>query len=160
MHELVPAAEKIAALLKARNERIAIAESSTGGLISAALVSVPGASAYFLGGAVVYTKQARSLLLEIPQDALAGMRPSTEAYARLVACTVRERFSATWGLAETGASGPGGNSYGDAPGHCCLAVAGPVECAITIETGSAERDANMQAFTARALDLLLQAVAR
>jgi nicotinamide-nucleotide amidase len=159
MQDLVRQAETLAALLKERHETIAVAESSTGGLVSAALLAVPGASAYFLGGAVVYTRQARRALLDIPDQALAGMRASTEAYALLLARTARERFAATWSVAETGATGPTGNRYGDAPGHSCIAVAGPVERATTLETGSADRFANMRAFAAAALDLLGQALA-
>src|SRR4030081_3027672 len=151
MQDLVAIAEQIAAKLIARRESIAVAESSTGGLVSAALLAVPGASAYFLGGAVVYTRQARRALLDIPDQALAGMRASTEAYALLLARTARERFASTWSLAETGATGPAGNHYGAPPGHSCLAVAGPVERAITLETGSADRLANMRAFAAAAL---------
>jgi nicotinamide-nucleotide amidase len=158
MNDLLPLAQEVGALLKRRAETIAVAESSAGGLISAALLSVPGASAYFLGGAVVYTGKARSALLDIPQTALVGMRPSTEDYALLLARTARERLGATWGLSETGATGPAGNRYGDASGHACLALAGPAERTITLETGSADRYANMQAFAARALTLLQRAL--
>ena len=160
MKDLVSTAEKIAAVLTARKETIVIAESSTAGLISAALLAVPGASAYFLGGAVVYTRQSRRLLLDIPDAALDGMRPSTEPYALLIARTARERFASTWALAETGATGPTGNRYGDAAGHSCIAVAGPSEQAMTLETGKADRLDNMHAFTAAALDFLLKAVSR
>jgi PncC family amidohydrolase len=160
MNELLPRAEKIAAVLTARKETIAVAESSTGGLISAALLAVPGASAYFLGGAVVYTRQSRQLLLDIPDSALEGMRPATEPYASLLARTVRALFSATWSLAETGATGPTGNRYGDAAGHSCFAIAGPAERAITLETGSVDREANMRAFTAAGLNLLLESLTR
>src|SRR5439155_20304597 len=104
-----------------------------------------------------YTRAARSALLQIPDAALAGIRPATEAYALLLARTARERFAASLALAETGATGPTGNRYGDAAGHACFAVAGPVERAITLETGSAERVANMRAFAAAALDLLSRA---
>src|SRR5712672_101881 len=114
MQDLIPAAQKLGALLKDRHETIAIAESSAGGLISAALLSIPGASAYFLGGAVVYTRTARSALLDIPESALEGIRPSTEPYALLLARTARARFGSTWSIAETGATGPTGNRYGDA----------------------------------------------
>jgi nicotinamide-nucleotide amidase len=117
---------------------------------------VPGASAYFLGGAVVYTGQARTVLLELPATALAGMRPATEAYARLVATHTRQRFSSDWALAETGATGPTGNRYGDPAGHSCMAVAGAVEASLTLETGSADRLANMHAFTEAALKFLLR----
>jgi len=160
MKDLVATAEKIAAVLTERKQTIVIAESSTAGLISAALLAVPGASAYFLGGAVVYTRQSRRLLLDIPDAALDGMRPSTEPYALLIARTARERFASTWALAETGATGPTGNRYGDAAGHSCIAVAGPSEQAMTLETGKADRLDNMHAFTAAALDFLLKAVSR
>ena len=78
---------------------------------------MPGASAYFLGGAVVYTRRARRALVAIPDDAVAGMRSSSEPYAALLAQTVRTQHRATWGLSETGATGPTGNRYGDAAGH-------------------------------------------
>ena len=154
MNDLLPLAATIGARLKARGETIAIGESSTGGLIAAALLAVPGASAYFLGGAVAYTRQAKQGLLGISDEALAQYRPATEPHALLLARRAREQFSATWGLGETGAAGPTGNRYGDAAGHCSIAIAGPNERAITLETGSADRVANMRAFAAAALDLL------
>ena len=159
MKDILPAAERLATRLKERRESVAVAESSAGGLITAALLAQPGASAFFLGGAVVYTYAARRLFLDFPDAALAGIRPATEAYARLLARMVRQRLGATWGLAETGATGPTGNRYGDPAGHACLAVAGPVEGAITLETGGADRLANMRAFARAALDLLAHHVA-
>jgi nicotinamide-nucleotide amidase len=147
-------ASTLGALLKARQETLAVAESSAGGLISAALLAVPGASAYFLGGAVVYTQVARRALLQVPDDSVAGIRSSTEAYALLKARTIRARLGTTWGLAETGASGPTGNRYGDAAGHACLAVAGPVERVVTLETRDSDRERNMWAFAKAALELL------
>ena len=160
MNEHLAIAEQIAARLTAGRQTIVVAESSTAGLISAALLAVPGASAYFLGGAVVYTRQSRRLLLDIPDAALDGMRPSTEPYALLMARAARERFGATWGVAETGATGPTGNRYGDAAGHSCIAVAGLSEQAMTLETGGSDRVENMHAFTTAALEFLLKAVAR
>ena len=157
---LLPLAEQAAVLLKQRKQTIAVAESSTGGLISAALLAVPGASAYFLGGAVVYTRQARDRLLDIPHASLAGMRSASEPYALLLARTMQLRFAASWGLAETGATGPSGNRYGDPAGHSCLAIAGMAEQAITLETGAADRLANMHAFAAAALNLLLRQLSR
>jgi nicotinamide-nucleotide amidase len=156
---LLPIATQIAELLTARGDTIAVAESSCGGLIAAALLAVPGASAYFRGGAVVYTYDSRAVFLSLPQEALpAGMRPSTEPYALLLAGKARERLGTTWGVGETGASGPTGNRYGDPAGHVCLAVAGPVERTHTLETASTDRLANMSAFAAAALDLLLQSL--
>jgi len=160
MKDLVAIAEQIAARLVPRKETIAVAESSTGGLISASLLAVPGASAYFLGGAVVYTRDARRLLADIPDDAMKGIRSASEPYAQLLANRTRERFGTVWALSETGATGPTGNRYGDAAGHSCMAVAGPKSQIITLETGSADRLANMHAFAARALNLLLENLAR
>jgi PncC family amidohydrolase len=154
MNELDTLSRSIAAILKERKETIAVAESSAGGLISAALLSVAGASAYFLGGGVIYTQAARRGLLRVPDEAVKGIRSSSEPYALLKARTIRELLGATWGLAETGATGPTGNRYGDAAGHACLAVAGPVERAITLETGHGDREKNMWAYAKRALELL------
>ena len=160
MKALLPLAEKIAAGLIARKETIAIAESSTGGLISAALLAVPGASAFFLGGAVVYTKSSRMALLGVGDAEMKGLRPSTEAYSLMIAKRIRERHNATWGFGETGAAGPTGNRYGDPAGHTCMAIAGAVERAITLRTGSADRLANMDAFAKRGLELLVEAISR
>jgi len=155
---LLPLAEKIAERLIAGKQTIAIAESSTGGLVAAALLAVPGASAYFVGGAVVYTKASRAALLGIGDAEMQGMRPATEQYSLLIARRVRERHGATWGFGETGAAGPSGNRYGDPAGHTCMAIAGPIERAITLQTGSVDRLANMDMFTERALALLVETI--
>lgn len=151
METLLPLTANIARLLKERGETIGVAESSGGGLISASLLAVPGASAYFLGGGVVYTLQARKALLGITDGEMRGLRSSSEPYAQLLARTVRHRLGATWGLAETGAAGPSGNRYGDAAGHTCIAVAGPIERVLTLETGHGDRLANMRTFAEKAL---------
>lgn len=156
MQNLLPRAERIGTLLRARGETVGVAESSSGGLVSAALLSVPGASTYFQGGAVIYTAGARTALLAITPDQMAGIRSASEDYALLLARTMRERLGTTWGITETGAAGPGGNRYGDAAGHSCIAVSGPVETVATIETGSGDRIANMRAFALALLDLLTE----
>ena len=154
MSELTTLAASLGTLLKERKETIAVAESSAGGLISVALLAVPGASAYFLGGGVIYTRAARRALLRVEDESVTSIRSSTEAYALLKAQTIRELLGATWGLAETGAAGPTGNRYGDRAGHACLAVAGPVERAVTLETRHGDREKNMWAFAKAALALL------
>jgi len=158
MLELLPLATRIGARLKERGETIAIAESSSGGLISAALLAVPGASAYFLGGGVIYTGRALKQLLGVSREQLTGMRSSSEPYAAFLARTVRGNFRSDWGLSETGAAGPTGNPYGDAAGHTCIAVSGPVERAATLETAQSDRVANMRAFARAALELLLSEI--
>ena len=160
MKDLVVIAEQIAVKLIARKQTIAVAESSTGGLISASLLAVRGASAYFLGGAVVYTRDARRILAGIPDEAMKGIRSASEPYAKLLASQIRHRFSTDWGLSETGATGPTGNRYGDAAGHSCMAVAGPEMSVMTLETGSADRLGNMHVFASTALNLLLQNLSR
>lgn len=155
MKNLVALAEQAATLLKQRKLTIAVAESSSGGLISAALLAVPGASAYFIGGTVLYTRQARDALLELPDAALAGMRAATEQHELTIARHTRGRLGADICLVEHGAAGPTGNRYGDAAGHSCIAIVGPSERAMTLETGSTDRLANMQAFAAAALNFLV-----
>ena len=154
METLLAAAARLGERLRARNETVAISESSAGGLISAALLAQPGASAFFLGGAVIYTRQAREGLLGITPSDMEGIRSASEPYALLLAHRVRERLGASWGLVETGAAGPSGNRYGDAPGHACFAISGPCEITRMIETGTADRAANMRIFAATALALL------
>ena len=158
MPDLTSLSESIGSLLKETGESLSVSESSCGGLISATLVAVPGASAYYVGGAVVYTRTGQQGLLDVPESAMEGIRASSEPYAQLNARTIRERLGTTWAVSETGASGPTGNRYGDSAGHACIAVAGPVEKAITVETGDDDREANMWVFAKAALDLLVQCV--
>ena len=158
MSDLQALASRVAQKLIERKETVAIAESSAGGLISAALLAVPGASAYFLGGAVVYTAAARAALVGIAQAEMKDMRASSEPYALLLAARIRASHGASWGLSETGAAGPAGNRYGDASGHVCFAVSGPKTVARTLETASKDRAANMDAFARAALGLLDEAL--
>jgi nicotinamide-nucleotide amidase len=159
LQDLLPQAERIAARLKARNETISVAESSTAGLISAALLAIPGASAYFVGGAVVYTRQSRTELLGVTEAEMAGISPSTEPYALLFARKVRARLATHWTVGETGTAGPTGSRYGHAAGHSCIAVIGPNgERSLTVETGRSDRLDNMRAFAIAALDLLEKAL--
>ena len=154
MESLAALGNVVAHLLKERKHTLAVAESSAGGLINAALVAVPGASAYYLGGAIVYTGVGRAALLGLTAQDMVNIRSASEPFARLLALRVRTNLGATWGLSETGASGPSGNRYGDAPGHACIAVCGPVEAVITLETGSVDREANMWVFARKAIELL------
>jgi nicotinamide-nucleotide amidase len=143
----------IAEILKARGETVAVAETSAGGLVSAQLLAVPGASAYFMGGGVLYTGDAREGLAGITEADITGMRSSSEPYAELLAKTMREKLGTTWGLAETGAAGPSGNRYGDNAGHTCVAVSGPISMVQTLETGDDDRSKNMWLFSHQALAL-------
>src|SRR5574341_1601805 len=156
MKELMVDAERVAALLRARKETVAVAESSAGGLITAALLGVAGASAYCLGGIVIYTRQGWEALRDFNEALLGGYRSATEENALIRARLARDRFGATWGIGETGAAGPTGNRYGDPAGHACLAVSGGAEIVTTLRTGSADRLANMHAFAAAALRLFAE----
>ena len=144
----------VGALLKERGQTVAVAESSSGGLICAALLAVPGASAYFKGGGTVYTGAAKQLLMDLSDVAMSADRAATETHARHLADAARTRLDADWGIGETGAAGPSGNRYGDPPGHTCIGVSGPVCRTATVETGQDERVDNMAAFAAAALALL------
>lgn len=160
MESLSKLGAAVGALLVERRQTLAVAESSAGGLINAALVAVPGASAWYLGGCVIYTAASREGLLGISEQEMAGMRSASEPFAQLLARRVRAKLGATWALSETGASGPSGNRYGDPAGHACIAVSGPAEAVITLETASAEREANMARFAQRALELLGECLRR
>ena len=152
--ELIAAAQAVATLLSARRQTVAVAESSAGGLISAALLSIPGASAYYLGGGVIYTGRALKGILQVDRTSLEGMRSSSEPYASFLADTIRTRLRADWGLSETGAAGPSGNIYGDDAGHTCVAVSGAQGLVRTLETADTDRLANMVRFAVAALNLL------
>jgi PncC family amidohydrolase len=154
MASLTELGAAVGARLIERRQTLAVAESSAGGVINAALVAVPGASAYYVGGCVIYTAAGREALLGISAQDMAGMRSASEPFAQLLARRVREKLGTTWGVSETGASGPRGNRYGDPAGHTCIAVSGPLEAVITVETGSAAREENMWRFAQRALELL------
>src|SRR5436305_3144798 len=160
MESLLPIAEKIAARLIERKETVAVAEGSAGGLISAALLSVPGASAYYVGGAVVYPGAARGAFADISLDDMKklGIRAASEPYAALLAERIRERLDTTWALTEAGAAGPSGNRYGDPAGHTCIAVTGPSQRTFTLRTGSNDRRDNMRAFALRALELFAEQI--
>ncbi len=157
MDALIPLADEIAGRLRARGETVAVSESSSGGLVSAALLAVPGASAYYRGGGVIYTAAAFRGLMGLTREDVAGMRSATEPYAALLARTIRERLGADWGVAETGAAGPDGNGYGDPAGHACLAVAGQDGQirTMTLSTGLSDRPENMRRFAEAALHHLL-----
>ena len=161
MHDLLALGARAGALLKERRETVAVGETSAGGLISASLLAVPGASAYFAGGAVTYSARSiRGLAgISIGQMRADGIRSSSEAYALLLATAIRERHGKiSWGLSETGAAGPDGNSYGDPPGHTCMAVVGAVTLVRTLRTGSDDRVANMWVFAEATLKLFVEAL--
>ena len=156
--ELAEVAGRVGARLKECGETVAVADGSNGGLISAALLAVPGASAYFVGGAVLYTALSKERFLDLTHEQATEPRSSTEPHTLMLARRIRERLRTTWGLAETGATGPTGNRYGDAAGHACLAFTGPSERSTTIETGDSDRAANMDRFARAALSFFLEAL--
>jgi nicotinamide-nucleotide amidase len=157
MPSLLKMAEPVGQLLKQRGQTIAVSESAAGGLVSAALLSVSGASGYYLGGASIYTQTARRGLLRF-NDANAQLRGSTEEYATLTATTMRDLLEADWAIGESGAAGPSGNRYGDPAGYVALAVVGPVIATRIVQTGNDNREDNMWAFAQAALDLLYETV--
>ncbi len=157
MDDLAARAAKVAAVLKQKRWTVSVAESSSGGLISAALLAVPGASAYFVGGGVIYTRLVRRALLGLTDDTIKA-RGSTEAYALMLAQSMRRKLDTTWAIGESGAAGPTGTRYGHPAGYSCIAVAGPVEKVVTLETGISDRETNMWRFTDAALALLDKAM--
>jgi len=161
MRDILLLGQKAGLPLKERGEKIAVAETSAGGLIAASLLAQAGASAYFAGGAITYSARAIRGLVGISTDEMRerGIRSSSEPYAQWLAEAVRAKHGRiAWGLAETGASGPQGNPYGDPAGHTCIAVHGPVQLVRTLRTGSGDRVENMWAFAEATLGLLVEAL--
>lgn len=156
LHDLHPQSTRIADALKARREKIAVADGATGGLIGASLLTVPGALKFFVGGGIVYSFKARDVLFDLPREAYDGMRSATEDYALLQARAIRDRLGADWGIAESGSAGSSRHPMGVVSGRSVAALAGPdgFERTAAIETASDDRIANMEAFTRNALDLL------
>jgi nicotinamide-nucleotide amidase len=153
MNNLWAAGERVGTQLKERGETVAVVESSAGGLISASLLRVPGASAYFMGGGVIYTKTSIREIAGIDMKQLwreHKIRSSSEPFAQRLADSIRTSHETTWGLAETGAAGPG-NGYGDPAGHSCHAVSGPSPVVMTLRTGEEDRGDNMIRFAISAL---------
>jgi len=158
MKELSTLGQAVGDLLKARGHTVTVAESSAGGLISASLLSIPGASAYFRGGLVTYTRESRQTFLERGSTPFANVPPSSEQFALVLARCARESLGTTWAIGETGASGPTGNRYGYDAGHACIGISGPVEKSVMIETRNGNRELNMWSFAATALELLEKAI--
>jgi nicotinamide-nucleotide amidase len=144
----------IARELTEAKQTVSVAESSTAGLISAALLAVPGASAYYGGGAIIYTMRARRKLLQLTKEQLNAQTPLTDAYVTLCAEQIKNRLKTTWGLAELGATGPAGTPYGHPPGICVLALVGPINLTVKVATGHGDRETNMATFTSKAIELL------
>ena len=143
----------IASTLVASGHSVSVAESSTGGLIAANLLSVAGASSYFCGGSVIYTRESRHAFLDLDVIKLKGLKPLTEPMVAEFAHAARLKLDATWGIAELGAAGPAGTPYGHAPGTSVIGISGPVNASITVETFSENREENMALFTEAALTL-------
>lgn len=158
MQKLEKMAGELGELLKREKQTVAVAESSSGGLISASLLSIAGASAYFMGGTVIYTRESRKAFVDLDLSKLKGMEPLTEPMAGVFAEGIREKLGTVWGVAELGAAGPAGSAYGHPPGISVIAVDGPVKLSRKIETGSDHREDNMWVFADAAIQLLLEAV--
>ena len=154
-------AQEIASMLTERGETVAVAESTTGGLVSAALLWVAGASRYYRGGGVLYTLDSRIALVGVPAELYANYQGTTAEMLATLAEAMRVRLSATWAIAESGLAGPTAGRSGVTPGRTTIAVAGPRAGATRIETGLADRGDNMTAFTSHTLrffrDTLLEA---
>lgn len=147
-------AQEIASLLTTRGETVSVAEATAGGLLSAALLWVPGASRYYAGGGVVYTLNSRIQLAGVPAATLENYQGTTVDMVATMAETMRQRLGSTWCLAESGLAGPTGGRSSAPPGTTRIAVAGPVTRSEVIETGINDREANMIEFTTRSLRLL------
>jgi nicotinamide-nucleotide amidase len=122
--ELEVVLARLVGLLKERGETLATAESLTGGLVGGALTDVPGVSAVYRGGVIVYATELKASLAGVPEDLLAAVGPVHPDTAAALATGVRERLEATYGLATTGVAGPDPQA-GIEAGTVYVAAAGP-----------------------------------
>jgi nicotinamide-nucleotide amidase len=118
------AVTRLVGLLKDRRVTLATAESLTGGMVGAALTDVPGVSAVYRGGVVVYATDLKATLAGVPDDLLAAVGPVHPDTAAALASGVRERLGADYGLATTGVAGPDPQA-GIEAGTVYVAAAGP-----------------------------------
>ncbi len=162
LEEFNAIAARVAEMLRARGEKIAVTDGATGGLISASLLTVPGALSFYVGGGVIYSQRGRDVLFGEFGKAFGEPRSGTEEYTLIQARAIRDNFGAAWGIAESGAAGSSKHPRGLASGRSCCAVAGPngIEATFITETDSDDRIANMQAFTRSALELLERTLAQ
>ena len=116
--------DDLVSALLARRATLATAESLTGGLVGAALTGVPGVSAVFRGGVVVYATELKASLCGVPAELLDRVGPVHADTAAAMASGVRERLVATYGLATTGVAGPDPQD-GHPAGEVYVAAAGP-----------------------------------
>ncbi len=149
-------AARAAQLLQAQRETVGVCEGAAGGLISAALLSVPGASNYFLGGGVIYTLAASRGFLAGAVKPPENLRGASEPWALHLARSAVVKLGANWGIGEGGAAGPTGNRYGDPAGHAWIAIAGSREATRRVLTGDDDRVRNMGAFAEAGLQLLVE----
>jgi nicotinamide-nucleotide amidase len=146
---------EIATSLTADGETLAVAESASGGLIAAALVAVPGASAWFAGGAVAYNAAAKERWLGLTAGSFAPHGVVSRSGAEAMAAAVRLTLGTTWGLAEVGIAGPQtGRRSRKGSGLSYVAVGGPRDAWEEIVTGRDDRAFNQGAFALAALVLL------
>ena len=154
MNNIVKLSSEIANLLKKNKQTVSVIESSSGGLISSALLSQKGASSYYMGGQVIYTLQSIKAITGLRMRELKekNIRSSSEPFALLIAQKARGLYETDWAIGESGAAGPTGNGYGDPAGYTCFAVAGKQERTSHIYTNSEIRIENMEAFAKAALE--------
>jgi PncC family amidohydrolase len=157
-NKILEISSEVGNLLKEKNQTLGIVESSAGGMLSASILAIPGSSAFYLGGVVVYTKRSISGLMKITSADMLGIRSSTEECALLYARKIKNHLKCDWALSETGAAGPTGNSYGDRAGHTCIAVNGCTVSSKTIETNQSDRKENMYLFVENSLSFLYESL--
>jgi nicotinamide-nucleotide amidase len=154
--------EELAALVVARltalGEKVALAESCTGGLLASLLTAVPGASAVLDLGVVAYADAIKAGILGVPEPLLLTHGAVSEPVARALAEGARRLARATWGLGITGIAGPTGGTPEKPVGTVHLALAGPAGTSAVARHYRGDRERVRRAAAFEALDLLRRAL--
>ena len=145
------------ALLAGRGESVAVAESLTGGLLSATLSQRPGSSATYRGGLVVYATDLKGSLAGVPEALLATHGAVAAETAEALAFGARSRLGATWGIGVTGVAGPS-EQEGKPVGTVHIALAGPSGSQVRTVRLPGDRDRVRLLTVTAALDLLRRAL--
>ncbi|MBI1317195.1 competence/damage-inducible protein A [bacterium] len=144
----------LARMLTERKARLALAESCTGGYVAHRLTRIPGSSAWFLGGVVAYSNEAKNAFLGVAPELIARHGAVSEEVAMAMASGARTRFNSDYTLSLTGIAGPDGGSEEKPVGTVWIGISGPEGTRALRHRFGTDRIRNIERSALAAFDLL------